>query len=123
MAVDAKDVLGFAIERASALNGFWNLYIAVATGLVGIMASGKPFTQSKALKLFLSFAFVVFAVSEITIIVLAGLRLGPWPQPTAFSIAATMVSTPSDSTCAFENDTVNEPCPLARLAALEGVAE
>jgi hypothetical protein len=59
--MEAKDVLGFAIERASALNGLWNLFIAVATAIVGVMASSKPFTTSGSLKTVLSVAFVAFA--------------------------------------------------------------
>ncbi len=60
-AIPATDVLGFAIERASALNGLWNLYIAVATGVIGVMASGKSFTTSPFLKVSLSLTFAVFA--------------------------------------------------------------
>lgn len=72
MAKDSNAVLGFAIERAAAINGYWNLYIAVATGLVGIMASGQSFTGSVALKIFLTLAFGVFAGSNLDAI----LRLG-----------------------------------------------
>lgn len=72
MAKDTNAILGFAIERAAAINGYWNLYIAVATGLVGIMASGQSFTSSVALKLFLTLAFGVFAWSNLDAI----LRLG-----------------------------------------------
>lgn len=70
--MDIKDILGFAIDRASAINGYWNLYIAVATGFVGIMSSGKVFTKSTSLKVFLTIAFVVFAYSNLDAI----LRLG-----------------------------------------------
>jgi hypothetical protein len=70
--MEAKEVLGFAIDRASAINGYWNLYIAVATCLVGVMSSGKVFTKSKSLKVFLTVAFVVFAYSNLDAI----LRLG-----------------------------------------------
>ena len=72
MAIEPKDILGFAIDRASAINGYWNLYIAVATGLVGVMASGKLFTKSNSLKIFITVAFVVFAYSNLDAI----LRLG-----------------------------------------------
>ena len=72
MAKDTNAILGFAIERASAINGYWNLYIAVATGLVGIMASGQSFTSSAALKAFLTVAFVVFALSNLDAIVRLG---------------------------------------------------
>jgi len=68
----AEDILAFAIDRASAINTYWNLFIGVATTLVGIMASGKEFTCSPKLKKFLSTAFIVFAASNL----LAILRLG-----------------------------------------------
>lgn len=67
-----QDVLGFAIERASAINTYWNIFIGVATAVVGVMASGKAFTNSRALKIFLTGAFVVFAYSNLDAI----LRLG-----------------------------------------------
>jgi len=70
--MEARDILGFAIDRASAIISYWNLYIAVATGLVGVMASGKVFTKSTSLKAFLTVAFVVFAYSNLDAI----LRLG-----------------------------------------------
>ena len=70
--LESKDILGFAIERASAINTYWNIFIAVATAVIGIMASGKGFTDSTALKLFLTGAFIVFAYSNLDAI----LRLG-----------------------------------------------
>jgi hypothetical protein len=72
METGVKDILGFAIDRATAINGYWNLYIAVATGLVGVMSSGKVFTNSKPMKVFATIAFVVFAYSNLDAI----LRLG-----------------------------------------------
>jgi hypothetical protein len=65
MAIDTKEILGFAIERASALNGLWNLYIAVVTAVLGLMASGKAFTTSSKLKWMLTIAFTVFACSNL----------------------------------------------------------
>ena len=70
--MEGKDILGFAIDRAAALSGYWNLYIAVATGVVGVMQAGKRFTQSNILKVFLTITFVVFAYSNLDAI----LRLG-----------------------------------------------
>src|SRR5262245_49571525 len=75
-AIQAKDVLGFAIERASALNGLWNLFIAVATAIIGVMASGKAFTTSRLLKIFFTLAFVAFACVNLD----AMLRLGELRQ-------------------------------------------
>jgi hypothetical protein len=72
----AKDILALAIERASALNTYWNLFIAVSTGIVGVMASGKSFTASRPLKGFLSVAFALFAYSNLdAILKLGDLRL------------------------------------------------
>jgi hypothetical protein len=92
--LQAKDILGFAIERASALNGLWNLFIAVATGIVGVMASGKAFTTSRSLKVFVSLAFVAFAYVNLE----AMLRLGELRQalvsmlPSALSGRAEVVA-------------------------------
>ena len=70
--MQAKDLLGFAIERASALNGLWNLFIAVATGIVGAMASGKSFTTTLSLRVLLSLAFVAFAYVNLDAILALG---------------------------------------------------
>ena len=67
-----KEIYGFAIDRASAINVYWNIFIAVATGIVGIMASGKAFSNSRSLKIFLSVAFVVFAYSNLDAIIRLG---------------------------------------------------
>jgi len=72
MELQTGEILNLAIDRASAVNTYWNLYIAVATAVIGTMASGKVFTGSLALKVFLSLAFVVFAASNLWAI----LRLG-----------------------------------------------
>lgn len=72
MAIEAKNNLEFAIERASARNGYRNLNIAVVTGLVGVLASGTVFTRNTPLNLFLTLAFVIFAYSNFDAI----LRLG-----------------------------------------------
>lgn len=70
--LETKDILGFAIERASAINTYWNIFIAVATSVVGVMASGKAFTNSRALKIFLTGAFIVFAYSNLEAIIRLG---------------------------------------------------
>ena len=70
--ITPRDALGFAIERASALNGLWNLFIAVVTAVVGIMASGKAFTTNGLLKSGLSLAFVAFAVVNLEAMVRLG---------------------------------------------------
>ena len=70
--MEAKDFLSFAIDRASAINVLWNLWLGVATGVVGFMVSGKEFTQGIVLRAFVSVAFGLFAYSNLNAI----LRLG-----------------------------------------------
>lgn len=52
-------------ERAGALNAYWNLYIGVALGCLGILASGKEFTKRREIKILISVAFVLFALSNL----------------------------------------------------------
>jgi len=70
--MEPKDILGFAIDRASAINTYWNLYIGVATGVVGVMSSGKVPTKSSSLKIFVTTAFAVFAGSNLSAILQLG---------------------------------------------------
>lgn len=70
--MENKEILGFAIERASAVNTYWNIFIAVATTIVGVMTSEKAFTNNLALKISLTGAFVVFAYSNLKAIVRLG---------------------------------------------------
>lgn len=58
-------LLAFVFARADALNGYWNLYIAVSLGLLGVMASAKPFTAIRIIKMLLTIGFVVFALSNL----------------------------------------------------------
>jgi hypothetical protein len=58
-------LLGHMFGRADALNGYWNLYIGVTLGLLGVMASGKPFTELRTIKALLTVAFVAFALSNL----------------------------------------------------------
>ena len=46
--MQTTEILDFAIERASAINTYRNIFIGVATAIVGVMASGKSFTGSTA---------------------------------------------------------------------------
>ena len=48
------------------------LPVAVATAAVGVMASGKPFTNSRPLKIVLTVAFLVFALSNLDAIIRLG---------------------------------------------------
>jgi hypothetical protein len=69
LTVDAQQkLLELVFARADALNGFWNLYIAVALGVLGLMASGKPFTEARPIKLLLTVAFAAFAYSNYDVI-------------------------------------------------------
>ncbi len=64
----ALELLKVIFERSEALNGYWNLYIGVALGVLGLMASGKPFTKHYYTKLFLSIGFLVFAASNLQVL-------------------------------------------------------
>jgi len=59
------DILKALFERTDALNGYWNLYIGVSLGLLGLMASAKPFTQRRPIKVLLTLAFLLFAYSNL----------------------------------------------------------
>lgn len=65
MSVDTKDLLPLAIARADSINTYWNLYIGVATGTLGLMASNKTFSSSAAIKTALIVGFSVFAASNL----------------------------------------------------------
>jgi hypothetical protein len=62
------ELLKIIFERAGALNGYWNLYIAVAFGVLTLMASGKSFTKHRSTKLFLTLAFICFALSNLQVL-------------------------------------------------------
>lgn len=62
------DMLNAIFARADALNGYWNLYIAVAFGVITIMAAGQAFTKQRSTKIFFSIAFVCFAGSNLNAI-------------------------------------------------------
>ncbi len=62
---DQLELLKLLYDRAGTLNSYWNLYIAVALGAIGLLASGKRFTQDKRIKIVLSVSFVVFALSNL----------------------------------------------------------
>lgn len=93
MDLQTHEILNLAIDRASAVNTYWNLCIAVATAVIGTMASGRMFTTSAALKVFLSLAFIVFAASNLfAILRLGDLRIAliymlPETLPTALADA------------------------------------
>ncbi len=63
------DTLKLLFDRADALNGYWNLYIAVALGVLGLMASGKSFAHLRQTKALLTIAFVVFALSNLEVLI------------------------------------------------------
>ena len=63
--LETDDILRLAVERASALNGLWNLFLAVVTAVVGVLAAGKSFTGSRSLKICLTIVFVAFAIANL----------------------------------------------------------
>lgn len=58
------ELLKILVERTSYINTYWNFYIAVATGLVGIIATGK-ISITTPLRTILITAFVLFAISNL----------------------------------------------------------
>ena len=46
--IEPDNILRLAVERASALNDLWNLFLAVATAVIGLLAAGKSFSQQVA---------------------------------------------------------------------------
>lgn len=85
------ELLKIIFERAEALNGYWNLYIAVAFGVLTLMASGKPFTKHRSTKLFLTLAFIFFAFSNLQVLydtnvqrgILVSLAVSPYVEVAA----------------------------------------
>ena len=69
---EALSLLQLSMDSSKEVNTYWNLYIAVATAVVGIMAAGHQYANSKMLRIILSVAFLVFAISNL----LAIIRLG-----------------------------------------------
>src|SRR4051794_13711061 len=65
---DQLELLKLLYERAGALNVLWNLYIVVALGGIGFLASGRRFAQQARIKLVLTVGFVVFALSNLNAI-------------------------------------------------------
>lgn len=64
MELSHSQIIELAVDRAGAVNVYWNFYVAVATAVLATMASGKNFTSSKSLKVLLSVAFLAFAQSN-----------------------------------------------------------
>ncbi|WP_417069781.1 hypothetical protein [Niveibacterium terrae] len=65
---DQLKLLALIFARADALNFYWNLYLALVLGLLGLMASGKPFTARVSIKLLLSVGFIGVALSNLGVI-------------------------------------------------------
>ncbi len=62
--MDQNEIMLLIFGRVDALNGYWNLYIVVALGILGLMASGKRFTKQSSIKVLLTITFLVFAYSN-----------------------------------------------------------
>ncbi len=65
MAIESKDLVGFAIERATAPTTYWNILIAVITTVLGLLASGKVVVQRRLTKGLLTAGFALFAYSNL----------------------------------------------------------
>lgn len=59
------EIIKLAFDSASGMNIYWNFFIVVSTAILGTLASGKEFTKSKVLKVVMTIAFIVFAVSNL----------------------------------------------------------
>ena len=95
---DQQKLLELLFSRADALNGFWNLYIAVSLGALGVMVSGKPFTEVKAIKALLTTSFLAFAYSNYDVIASTNLQrveLLKLLEGSAFKAAASAAAPPS----------------------------
>ena len=64
MELQTKEILSAIFDRVDAVNTYWNFYIVVSLGLLGIMASAKPFTEKITTKILLTSGFFVFALSN-----------------------------------------------------------
>lgn len=65
MTSDSEKLLPILIERSGAINTYWNLFIGVALGCLGLFASAKPFTASSRFKALVTLAFAWFAWSNL----------------------------------------------------------
>ena len=73
--IEPKDVLQLAVDRADAVNTYWNIFVGVSAAIATFLASGSALASSTRIRVLLSLAFVAFACSNLrAIIVLAGLR-------------------------------------------------
>lgn len=66
--MEPSEVLELLFRRADTLQGYWNLLIAGTAAMLGLMASGKPFTQQRQMKVLLTIAFTAFAISNLVAI-------------------------------------------------------
>jgi hypothetical protein len=57
------ELLKILVERTSYINTYWNFYIAVATAILGILASGKVAITNN-IRIILTVAFVLFTYSN-----------------------------------------------------------
>lgn len=56
-----KDVLPLIFERFSAFQTLWSLYITVALGIAGFIATAHKASKSKTVKIVLTIGFLAFA--------------------------------------------------------------
>lgn len=63
--MDAAVLLPIAVERTAEINTYWNIFIGVATGVLGTMVAGKEIAQNIKVKLLLSIGFAIFAASNL----------------------------------------------------------
>jgi hypothetical protein len=59
------ETLKLLLERADAVNKYWNLYIAVSLGVIGVSQAIKGDGSFSALRILLALGFVIFAISNL----------------------------------------------------------
>ncbi len=65
MDLSLNETLTLYFHRYDEIHALWNLYITVSLGVVGFSVSGKAFARSRSIKLVVSVAFVLFALSNL----------------------------------------------------------
>ncbi len=65
--MDQSELMQLVLGRADALNGYWNLYIAVAVGLIGLVAAARDVLKSGWIRFLLTLGFVVFVLANLQV--------------------------------------------------------
>lgn len=69
MEMELKDVLPLLYERFGAFQTLWNLYITIALGVLGFVATAEKASKSKIIRVILIIVFLVFALINLETLV------------------------------------------------------